>query len=149
MPSALVDDRRLFFLLASGQRRVQRWVEARMAARGGLTGTQSGLLFYLGEQDGALIGDTAEALDVAPSAMTGLVDRMERAALVERRPDPKDGRAQRLHLTDKGRGAREAAKDGLDSLNHRLADGFSDAELAVVARWLQSLAGKFPRGDQT
>jgi len=148
MPAA-VDDRRLFFLLTAGQRRVQRWVEAQMAARGGLTGAQSGLLFFLGKSDGALIGDAAEALDVAASAMTGLVDRMDRAGLVQRRPDPNDGRAQRLYLTGKGRIARDQARDGLDSLNARLADDFSEAELAVVARWLTSLTAKFPRGDQT
>jgi DNA-binding MarR family transcriptional regulator len=92
-------DRRLVFLLNVAHRRVQRYVEAKMAAKGGLTAAQSGALFVLGQKDGALIGEAAEALDLAPSAMTGLVDRMVRAELVERRPDPKDGRAFRLHLT--------------------------------------------------
>ncbi len=69
----------------------------RWPPRGELTAAQSGALFVLGQKDGALIGEAAEALDLAPSAMTGLVDRMVRAELVERRPDPKDGRAFRLH----------------------------------------------------
>jgi DNA-binding MarR family transcriptional regulator len=106
-------DRRLIFLLNAGQRRVQRWIEAKMAAKGGLTAAQSGALFFLGEKDGALIGEAADALDLAPSAMTGLIDRMARADLVERRADPKDGRAMRLQLTDKGRAAREAGQGGV------------------------------------
>ena len=140
-------DRRLIFLLNAGHRRVQRWIEGKMAAKGGLTAAQSGALFVLGPRDGALIGEVAEALDLAPSAMTGLIDRMARAELVERRPDPKDGRALRLYLTDKGREAREDAKAGVEGLNHHLTEGFTDDEIAVVSRWLTSLQTKFPKGD--
>lgn len=140
-------DRRLIFLLNAGHRRVQRWIEGKMAAKGGLTAAQSGVLFYLGEQDGALIGEAADALDLAPSAMTGLIDRMTRAELVERQADPKDGRAMRLRLTDKGRAARQAAKAGLDGVNAHLTEGFTDEEIGVVARWLASLQTKFPKGD--
>ncbi|HJV41227.1 MarR family winged helix-turn-helix transcriptional regulator [Caulobacter sp.] len=140
-------DRRLIFLLNAGHRRVQRWIEGKMAAKGGLTAAQSGVLFYLGDQDGVLIGEAADALDLAPSAMTGLIDRMTRSGLVERRADPKDGRAMRLHLTDKGRTAREQAKAGLQGINAHLTDGFTDDEINVVARWLACLQTKFPKGD--
>lgn len=140
-------DRRLIFLLNAGQRRVQRWIEGKMAAKGGLTAAQSGVLFFLGDKDGVLIGEAADALDLAPSAMTGLIDRMTRAELVERQADPRDGRAMRLHLTDKGRAARAAAKSGLDGVNAHLTEGFSEAEIQIVARWLASLQTKFPKGE--
>jgi len=145
MPVA--QDRRLIFLLNAGHRRVQRWLEVKMAAKGGLTAAQSGVLFYLSEHDGALIGEAADALDLAPSAMTGLIDRMTKVELVERRADPKDGRAMRLHLTDKGRAAREEAKASLQGIKAQLTEGFSDDEIDVVARWLASLQTKFPKGD--
>ena len=140
-------DRRLVFLLNVAHRRVQRYVEAKMAAKGGLTAAQSGALFVLGQANGTLIGEAAEALDLAPSAMTGLIDRMSRAELVERRPDPRDGRALRLYLTDKGQEAREEAKAGVEGLNAHLTEGFTDDEIAVVSRWLSSLQAKFPKGD--
>jgi DNA-binding MarR family transcriptional regulator len=79
--------------------------------------------------------------------MTGLVDRMVRAELVERRADPKDGRAFRLHLTPHGEVAREEAKSGVEGLNAHLTEGFTDEEIAVVSRWLTSLQSKFPKGD--
>jgi DNA-binding MarR family transcriptional regulator len=53
----------------------------------------------------------------------------------------------RLQLTDKGRAAREAAKAGLDGINAHLTEGFTDDEIAVVARWLSSLQTKFPKGE--
>ncbi|MDB5471717.1 MAG: MarR family transcriptional regulator [Caulobacter sp.] len=139
-------NRRLMFLLSAANRRVQRWIEAEMAAKGGLTSAQSGVLFFLGKGDGALIGEVAEALDSAPSAMSGLIDRMERAGLVERRADPGDGRAQRIHMTDKGRAGRDYAKAGLDHINKEITDGFSEAEIDTVARWLTSLQARFPQG---
>lgn len=137
--------RRLFFLLSAGARRVQRWIDAELAGMGGLTQAQSGLLFFLGKEGGALIGEAAEALDVAPSAMTGLVDRMARSGLVERRPDADDGRSHRLFLTEAGRAARAAAMDGLKELNTTLTEGFTEAEVATIARWLSSLQTRFPR----
>lgn len=134
-------NRRMMFLLSAANRRVQRWIEAE---RGGLTSAQSGVLFVLGRQDGAAIGEVAEALDAAPSAMSGLIDRMERAGLVERRADPADGRGQRIYMTDQGRTAREAAKAGLEQLNKTITEGFSEAEIDVVSRWLTSLQQRFP-----
>ncbi|MGO4713976.1 MarR family winged helix-turn-helix transcriptional regulator [Bradyrhizobium sp. 2TAF24] len=138
-------DRRLIFLLNVAQRRLQRWVEQQMAAENGLTSAQSGVLFYLGGRDGALIGDVALALDLVPSAMSGLADRMERAGLVERRPDSADGRAWRLYLTEAGLSVRKRAVARTQALNARLMEGFSDKEIDVVVRWLTSLQDKFPK----
>ena len=108
---------------------------------------QAGLLFFLGKRDGALIGEAAEAVDVAPSAMTGLVDRMVKAGLIERRPDQHDGRANRLFMTAKGLAARDHAKSGLDSINARMSEGLSPEDVAVIARWLTHLSERFPRDD--
>jgi DNA-binding MarR family transcriptional regulator len=138
-------NRRLIFLLNVGQRRLQRWIEQQMLADNGLTSAQSGVLFFLGDRDGALIGEVADALDLVPSAMTGLADRMERAGLVTRKPDDADGRASRLHLTPAGHGVRKRAAARTRMLNAQLMDGFSEPEIDVVARWLLSLQAKFPK----
>lgn len=42
-------------------------------------------------------------LHLDKSSITGLVDRVARHGLVERRPDPADRRASRVALTDQGR----------------------------------------------
>ncbi|MEO8141164.1 MAG: MarR family transcriptional regulator, partial [Sphingomicrobium sp.] len=46
--------------------------------------------------------ELADHLDVEPITLCRIVDRLEEAALVERRRDPDDRRAWRLHLTAKG-----------------------------------------------
>lgn len=135
-------DRRLIFLLNVAQRRLQRW----LAGQGGVTAAQSGLLFALGRRDGVLIGEAAAALDLGMPGISGLVDRMIEAGLIEKRADPNDGRAWRLWLTPSGRKALVRAKAGVADLNARLTDGFTDAEIDIVARWLTGLQAKFPKG---
>ena len=140
-------DRRLVFLLNVAQRRLQRWV-ASETKDNGVTATQAGLLFILGQRDGALIGEAGAALDLGPPGISGLVDRMTAAGLIERRADPDDGRAWRLWLTPVGRAALAQSKDGVAEINTRLVEGFTDAEIEIVARWLTSFQTKFPRGEE-
>jgi len=45
----------------------------------------------------------AEQLEIEPITVSRLVDRMEAAKLIERRPDPADRRAYRLFVTDSAR----------------------------------------------
>ncbi|MBR0758209.1 MarR family transcriptional regulator [Bradyrhizobium jicamae] len=141
-------DRRLIFLLTVGYRRLQRSLEQEMVAHD-LTSAQSGVLFYLGRNDGALIGDVSQALDIVPSAMTGLADRMERAGLVKRRRDGDDGRAQRLYITAAGQELGKRAAARAKAVNTELMAGFSDDEIDVVSRWLTSLQQKFPKDKAT
>jgi DNA-binding MarR family transcriptional regulator len=139
-------EHRLVFLLSVAQRRLQRWI-AVQTQQSGVTAAQSGLLFVLGQRDGVLMGEAGAALDLGPPGISGLVDRMTAANLIKRRADPDDGRAWRLWLTPAGRAALAQSKTGLAEINARLTEGFTDAEIDVVARWLTGLQSKFPRGE--
>ena len=139
-------EHRLVFLLNVAQRRLQRWMAARTQASG-VTAAQSGLLFILGQRDGVLMGEAGAALDLGPPGISGLVDRMTAASLIKRRADPDDGRAWRLWLTPAGRAAMAQSKAGLVEVNARLTEGFTEAEIDVVARWLTTMQTRFPRGE--
>ena len=131
---------RFVFLINRAQKAIARWIEARPDAWEGITGAQAGLLFVLAARDEAAIGEIAQALDVAPAAVTNLSKRMQAAGLVERVGDAFDARLTRLRLTAAGRQACARAKAVLAQLNARLAEGFSEDELQVVARWLEHSA---------
>ena len=134
---------RLIYLLTVAQRRLQRFMAAQPDSE--VTPAQAGLLFILGRQDGILMGEAGVALDLGPAGISGLVDRMAAAKLVERRADREDGRAFRVWLTPKGRAALTRAKAGAAEVNARLAEGFTSAEIDIVAHWLTSIQTKFPR----
>jgi len=136
---------RLVYLLSVAQRRVQRALAA--SSVDAVSPAQAGLLFVLGKQDGALMGEAGAALDLGPAGISGLVDRVAAAGLVERRADPGDARASRIFLTAKGRKAQVRAKDVAHGTNARLMEGFSAQEIDTVARWLTSIQSKFPKGD--
>ena len=134
---------RLVYLLSVAQRRVQRAVTA--SSESAVSPAQAGLLFVLGRRDGVVMGGAA--LDLGPAGISGLVDRTAAAGLVERRADESDARAWRVFLSSKGRKSLRRAKGAARAMNVRLADGFSDEEIDVVARWLASIQSKCPGGD--
>ena len=133
---------RLIFLVNSAARRLQQCIAARQLAAASETGAapsaaQGGVLFVLDKSDGATMGELARTLDLAPSAISGLVQRMETLAWVARRPCADDARTQRVWLLPAGRRALPALHEALARLNRQLKAGFSEAELQTVARWLR------------
>ncbi|GAB7102146.1 hypothetical protein JCM4814A_04600 [Streptomyces phaeofaciens JCM 4814] len=61
------------------------------------------LLGHLEESGGCRATDLAAHYALDKSTVSRQVSALERAALIERRPDPEDHRVQVLHLTDTGR----------------------------------------------
>lgn len=150
---------RLVFLLNSAQRRLQLWIAAQQAQVSGEEGmaptaAQGGVLFVLGREDGATMGQLAQALDLAPSAVSGLVQRMEALGWVARQPCEQDARTQRVWLQPAGRAWLQPLRQATRRINARLAAGFSEEELQTVARWLRHVqqidgdtAARRPIGD--
>ncbi|MDR8413212.1 MarR family transcriptional regulator [Nonomuraea sp. 3-1Str] len=69
-----------------------------------LSFTTLSVLDTLACADGPLrLTDLTRTEQVSQPAITQLVTRLERDGLVERRPDPSDGRAVLVHLTEAGR----------------------------------------------
>lgn len=53
--------------------------------------------------EGSRMSELAEAAQVTKQTLTSIVDRLELAGYVSRRPDPEDARARLVTITDKGR----------------------------------------------
>jgi DNA-binding MarR family transcriptional regulator len=74
----------------------------RQAADLELTRPQAQVLYYIEKYPGCYMGEVAKALDVSVSAMTQIVDRLERRRYVTRGNDPSDRRIYTLELTLSG-----------------------------------------------
>src|SRR5436190_23984777 len=73
------------------------------------------LLRFVAASAGQAQQALAERLGVPPSRMVALVDELESAGLVERRPDAEDRRVRGLHLTRKGHATlKRAAKAAIE-----------------------------------
>jgi DNA-binding MarR family transcriptional regulator len=75
----------------------------RMEANFGLTGPQRLVVRIVGRFPGIAAGRIAEILHVHPSTLTGILQRLERRGVLQRRPDPRDARRALFVLTAKGR----------------------------------------------
>jgi MarR family transcriptional regulator, transcriptional regulator for hemolysin len=69
----------------------------------GLTRAQCQVLFRLVVHEGLNQARIAEILEIEPISLARLIDRMEEAGWVERRPDTADRRARLLYLTAKAK----------------------------------------------
>lgn len=68
----------------------------------GVTRSQWWVLAFLSRRDGMPQVALAAELDLGKVALGGLIDRLEAADLVERRPDETDRRVKRVYLTKNG-----------------------------------------------
>jgi DNA-binding MarR family transcriptional regulator len=69
----------------------------------GLTMTQLRLMHTLASENGITLGSLSQLMNLSPSAMTGVIDRLQRMRLLRRKPDSVDRRAIRIYLTEEGR----------------------------------------------
>lgn len=127
---------RLFNLLSLARQNLFRSADAVFTAELGYSGTQIVALFALQGEEGCQLKDLGRALQLKNSAVTGLVARMEENGLIVRAQSALDARAGVLHLSERGREVVKTALPLLDSLNRQLKAGFTEEELAVVARFL-------------
>lgn len=106
------------FLLGKATQQVARRSRDALAAHG-VTPVQFAALHILSERDGLSCAEMGARLLLDSATMTGIVDRLETAGLVERRPDPEgDRRINRVYLSLDGRdrfGPMNAAMDGVNA----------------------------------
>ncbi|MDI3258023.1 MAG: MarR family transcriptional regulator [Kyrpidia sp.] len=60
------------------------------------------ILRKLQRTGGCSVGQLAQRVDVGPSAMSQMLDRLERMGWIQREPDPLDARGRRVRLTPVG-----------------------------------------------
>ena len=100
------------------------------------------LLEWVADAPGCGIQDIAQGLDLtAPTVSVG-VRRLEKARLVERQPDPEDGRTIRLFLTASGQALCEQAHAFRQAKMRRLLGGLTAEEgetlLGLLERALEA-----------
>lgn len=114
------DPIRVWFRLLRLETRIRSAMSERLRAIG-LSVPQCDVLTTLTEQEGMSQQDLAKRLYVTKGNISGLIDRLEEAGMVERRPTPEDRRSHAIFLTETGR---SAAKAGLALQHAYVAETF-------------------------
>lgn len=84
--------------LSAIRRALRKPLEAEFA-RGELTIPQKAVMHAVVAREGISLKDLSRQVSLAHSTVSGIVDRLEKRGMIERRPDPADGRISRIYAS--------------------------------------------------
>jgi DNA-binding MarR family transcriptional regulator len=115
-----------------GQHAHSIWIDS------GLTPTQLRSLFLIANKGSTNFRKLAEALEVTPSNVTGIVDRLVEQGLVSRTQNPEDRREMTLQTTDKGKTLVSNLKEAGIKRMTQILSLLSSQELSALAQGLSA-----------
>lgn len=134
-------------VMAQVSRLMRRTFDMR-ARQIGVTRPQWQVLTLLARHAGINQGGLADLLEVEPITLGRMIDRLQDSQMVERRPDPADRRAWRLHLTPKGEEQierlRPFANETIEAALEGLAPGERDQLMAMLDKMRANLSRRTP-----
>ena len=125
------------------------WLSMRSAvavalAEHGLSVQQYGTLLVVRDHPGRTVAEVGRDVGTARQSANELIAGMEKAGLVERRPNPKDRRTQQVHLTAAGEQRIADATPAVRKVEAELEASFSKADRAAVRTWLAHMVAAEP-----
>jgi MarR family transcriptional regulator for hemolysin len=136
----------LLFDISETARVVRRAFDQRAAALG-VTRAQWRVLARLKREPWLRQVELADRLDIEPITLCRIVDRLEDAGLVERKPDPADRRAWRLQLTDKAGPLVKQLRGVAHELALEALNGISAAEIEALQKQLSAIRDNVARNS--
>jgi DNA-binding MarR family transcriptional regulator len=134
--------RRLAFALYDAGRLMRKTIDQRVRGLG-LSHAQWSILAALARNQGLRQVDLAGEMDLEPITVARMIDRLEAAELVERRPDPDDRRARRLYLRPAAESTLSTLKKTGDEIMSSALAGLDDDEIDAATAVLERLRASF------
>ena len=91
------------------------------------------------EKEGTPSTKLGPRMGMEPTSLSRTLKGMEEKGLIERRPDPNDGRSVRVFLTKTGLDARRQARDLVVGINQRLASMLGEETIKELNTGLRKL----------
>lgn len=111
----------------------------------GLYRGQPSVLHALWEEEGLTHTELARHLRVQPATITKMIQRMEKAGFVERRPDLHDQRVSRVYLTEAGHAIRAEVQQVWRALEVEAFAGFTQEERLLLQRFFLQIRANLVR----
>ncbi|AIV88656.1 MarR family winged helix-turn-helix transcriptional regulator [Burkholderia pseudomallei] len=105
----------------------------------GITGTQATMLFMLAVGKCSTAAELAREYGIDASAITRLLDRVEKRGLLQRVRSSEDRRVVRLELTDEGRALTKRMPAIFRSVLDEVLDGFTPEEVGFLKSMLRRI----------
>jgi len=140
----MTDDDRLIYLTSMAQQTLVHHTNAELSKAGlKVTTAQAGILFFLKEKDMRMMSEIGQVFDIDNSAVTRLIDRLEKNGLVKRQIPPENRRAILIGITPEGLEEGKKAEMIIRTINGKIKEGFSPKEVESYKRILNGILEKF------
>ncbi|WP_353190590.1 MarR family winged helix-turn-helix transcriptional regulator [Pandoraea pnomenusa] len=130
---------RFGFLVADVQRLFGRRFEQFAQRTLPITRAQCRLLAYLADNRGVSQTVLADILETSPQTLARMLERMEEAGWVRRRPDARDPRVERLFVTRAAVAQLEVARTLSDEVRNEALHGLTAFEAVQLTQLLQKV----------
>ena len=84
-------------------------------------------------------GEIAKRLQLSPATVTASLRPLEKLGLIERKPDEKDLRKNRVNITPAGKAMVKRCVELMDALEEATFKGFSEEELAQLTGYFKRM----------
>lgn len=134
------------FLVTDLARMIRADMDQRIESAGiGITPGEARALVYAARFGEVRQSVLAERMGLEAMTVSGYIDRLERRGLVKRAPDPADGRAKLVRLTDKADQTLEAIARMGAEVRGRARGDMSDEEWSSLLTLLKAARQQFCR----
>ncbi len=123
------------FLLSSSQNTVFKYFSKRLSEYG-ITPSQYGVLNCLWQYGDISPSKIREILNLEASSVSGILDRMQKNELIERRIDQNNQRAIIVSPTEKSMSIKDNVETIVNEMNQKFLDPFSDEERNLLKKML-------------
>lgn len=135
---------KLLFMLSKVQNALTVHLKKELKKEGlDITTGQSGIMMVLEQVQQTTMGELSRILDIDNSAITRLVDKLEKQTLVERRINPDDRRQMLVAITQLGLEKAVILKRIAQETNAGIFEGFTQAEMDAFKKVNEGIIRKF------
>jgi DNA-binding MarR family transcriptional regulator len=101
-----------------------------------------GCVFGTIDPEGSRLTDLAERANMTKQSVGEAASDLEERGYVERVPDPEDGRAKIIRLTERGREAQAIGRRLIDELERDWAERFGEERVAALREALEAITAE-------
>jgi DNA-binding MarR family transcriptional regulator len=128
----------IFFQLAKANQIGSRFLGQKVAELY-ITPVQALVLGFLRDEDRITSSELGKRTELDSATLTGIIDRLEAAELIERRGNPADRRSIHVHLTERGRLLGAKAVRLIAEANVKFLDMLTEQEGVELRRIIRKL----------
>ncbi len=137
-------DNCIFFQLAKASQIGIKFMSQKISALN-ITPVQAMVIGFLAEEDQIMAGELGKKVELDSATLTGILDRLEAAQLIERKGNPDDRRSVKIHLTKLGKETGLEAKKLIEEANKEFLEDFTEDEERELRSLIFKLREKISR----